>query len=154
MTINLELIEMLRQRADVSYEEARDALEKCNGNIVEALIYLEKQEKVKTPSRETTANSGFWATLNKYLKIGNETKFIVSKNGQTVVDLSLTIIILVTIILPPLTLIGLLAALFTGHNIRIEKPGAKDMPINKTFDDMTNAATKVTEQVKDALNKK
>ena len=34
------------------------------------------------------------------------------------------------------------------------KPDSAEMPINKTFEDMTSAANKVTEQVKDALNKK
>ena len=42
MSVNLELIDELRKRANVSYEDARDALEKCNGDMVEALIYLEK----------------------------------------------------------------------------------------------------------------
>src|ERR1035437_10303675 len=108
MTINLESIEMLRERANVSYEEARAALEKFDGNIVEALIYLEKQDRLKPPPRDIGGKSGFWATVNKYLKIGNETKFIVSKDGRIVLDLSLNIVILVTIILPPLTIIGLL----------------------------------------------
>ena len=48
MAVKLELIDELRKRANVSYEDAKDALEKCNGDIVEALIYLEKQNKTKT----------------------------------------------------------------------------------------------------------
>lgn len=154
MAIDLETIEILRERANVSYEEARAALEKCDGNIVEALIYLEKQDRLKPPPQDAGSQTGFWATLNKYLRTGNETKFVVSKDGRTVLDLSLTIVILVTLILPPLTLIGLLAAIFTDHKIRMEKPGTRDMPINKTFDDISSAATKVTEQIKDAINKK
>jgi hypothetical protein len=37
-----EKAERLRQCADVSYEEARDALRACGGDILEAMIYLEK----------------------------------------------------------------------------------------------------------------
>lgn len=154
MAIDLEKIELLRERADVTYEEARDALEKCNGSLVEAIIYLEKSGKIKPPPHETQTTTGFWATLNKYIKIGNETRLVVSKEGRVVTDLSLIIVLLLTIILPPLVLVLFLLAIFSGHNIRLEKPGAVDMAINKTFDDLTNAATKVTEQVKDSLGKK
>lgn len=154
MAIDLEKIELLRERADVTYEEARDALEKCNGSLVEAIIYLEKNGKIKPAPHETQTTSGFWATLNKYIKIGNETRLVVSKEGRVVTDLSLIIVLLLTIILPPLVLVLFLLAIFSGHNIRLEKPGTVDMAINKTFDDLTNAATKVTEQVKDSLGKK
>ncbi|MEQ8236602.1 MAG: DUF4342 domain-containing protein [Syntrophomonadaceae bacterium] len=154
MAIDLEKIELLRERADVTYEEARDALEKCNGSLVEAIIYLEKSGKIKPPPHETQASAGFWATINKYIKIGNETRLVVSKDGRVVTDLSLIIVLLLTIILPPLVLVLFLLAIFSGHNIRLEKPYSAETPINKTFEDMTNAATKVTEQVKDVLNKK
>jgi len=154
MAIDLEKIELLRERADVTYEEARDALEKCNGSLVEAIIYLEKSGKIKPPPRETETSKGFWATVNKYIKIGNETRLVVSKEGRVVTDLSLIIVLLLTIILPPLVLVLILLAIFSGHHIRLEKPDSAEMPINKTFEDMTSAASKVTEQVKDALNKK
>lgn len=84
MTVGLELIEMLRERANVSYEEAREALEKCNNDIVEALIYLEKQNKIKTPPSDNNCTSGFWATVKKLVKSCNETKFIISKNEQNI----------------------------------------------------------------------
>jgi len=160
MAINLESIDRVRERAHVSYEEARAALEKCNGDVVEALIYLEKQDKVKGPGHEkesktkSETESGFWATINRILKAGNETKLVISKGSDVVVNLSLTIVILITIILPPLTLLGLLVALFTNHRIQVEKPGQKDLEINKTLDDLSTAASKVSEQVTDAINKK
>ena len=154
MTVTLELIEMLRERANVTYEEAREALEKCNSDIVEALIYLEKQNKIKTPPSDNCCTSGFWATIKKLVRSCNETRFLISKNAQNIIDLPLTIVIIITVILPPLTVIGLLAALFTGHKIRLEKPGSEELKINKTLDDISNAATKVGEQVADAINKK
>ncbi len=44
-----EKVEKLREKADVTYEEARDALEKTNGDILEAMILLEKDGKAKNP---------------------------------------------------------------------------------------------------------
>lgn len=45
MSISIEQIDLLRKRANVGYKEAKEALEKCNGDIVEALSYLEEQNK-------------------------------------------------------------------------------------------------------------
>ncbi len=152
MAVSLEMIEMLRERAHVTYEEAKEALEKCNNDVVEALIYLEKQEKIKTPPNPS-ASTGFMATIKKLIKTCNITKLIISKNGNTIIDLSLTVVILITLIFAPLTVVGLLAALFTNHKIRLEKPGCEDLKINKTLEDISTAASKVSEQVADAINK-
>ncbi len=47
----LEKVEKLRERANVSYEEAKEALEKSNGDLLDAMVYLEKQGKVKSPEQ-------------------------------------------------------------------------------------------------------
>lgn len=48
--ITLEQVEKLRQHANISYEEAKAALEKAEGDILAALIDLENQGKVQAPS--------------------------------------------------------------------------------------------------------
>ncbi len=147
MAVSLESIDRLRERTQVSYEDAKEALEACNDDIVEALIYLEKKGKIKPPP----AKDGFCATLKKLIKASNETRFIVSKKGNPIINLSLTIVILVTLFVPPLTIIGLLLALFTGHHFRMERPNHAELKINKTFDDVSAAAAKVSAQVSDAM---
>jgi len=47
--ITLEQVEKLRERADVSYEDAKSALEITQGDLLEAVIYLEKQGKIEGP---------------------------------------------------------------------------------------------------------
>ena len=47
MDITLEQVERLQQRADISYEEARTLLEQCGGNLLDALILLERQGRTK-----------------------------------------------------------------------------------------------------------
>ncbi len=42
----LEKVEKLRSRANVSYDEARDALRACDGDLLDAMVYLEKLGKV------------------------------------------------------------------------------------------------------------
>lgn len=152
MSANLELIEMLRERAHVSYEEAKEALEKCNGDIVDALIYLEKQDKIKPPPKDSGA-AGFWAGLKRLIKKCHATRLVISKNDENVVALPLTVVIIITVIAPPITVVGLLVALFAGYKIRIKGPEGEDLKINTTLDNMSSAATKVSEQVTDAMAK-
>jgi hypothetical protein len=45
----LEQAEKLRERANVTFEEAKDALERCGGDMLDAVIYLEKQGKTMPP---------------------------------------------------------------------------------------------------------
>ena len=43
-----EMIEVLMGKANVSREEAEEALEKCNDDVLDAIVYLERiQEKLE-----------------------------------------------------------------------------------------------------------
>jgi len=43
MEITLEMVERLKEKADVSYAQAKQALEYSGGDLLDALIYLEEQ---------------------------------------------------------------------------------------------------------------
>lgn len=47
-----EMIELLMSKANVSREEAEEALEKFNGDVLDSIIYLERSGKVE--NNETT----------------------------------------------------------------------------------------------------
>ena len=47
MAITLEEVEKLREKADLSYEEAKAALEENHGDLLEALIALERQGRIR-----------------------------------------------------------------------------------------------------------
>ena len=48
----LEKVEKIREKTGVSYEEAKAALEEANGDILDAIVILENQGKVKGPERQ------------------------------------------------------------------------------------------------------
>lgn len=49
---HLEKVEKLRERANVSYEEAKKALEECDWDMLDALVKLESVGKVKPETAE------------------------------------------------------------------------------------------------------
>ena len=48
MNITLEMIDAVRERSGASYAEAKAALEQSGGDVVEALVLLEKKNETKT----------------------------------------------------------------------------------------------------------
>ena len=54
----LEKVEKLREKTGVSYEDAKNALEACDYDLLDAIIYLEKLDKVKATEVEESFTTG------------------------------------------------------------------------------------------------
>lgn len=46
----LKLVDKLKEKANISYEEAKNALENSNWDMLDAMLYLEEHGRVKKPS--------------------------------------------------------------------------------------------------------
>lgn len=134
MSINLELIDELRKRANVSYEEAKEALEKSNGDLVEALVYLEKQNKINKDDTNCEHKHGFKKKFKELIKKANETRFIVTKGEKVVLSIPVTLAIIITAIATYLVIFALVIALFTGHKFKFESKDSDTMKVNETLD--------------------
>lgn len=79
---HLEKVEKLRQRANVSYEEAKAALEECDWDMLEAIVLLEHQGKVKAEpgSEEYISGKGSQAQQTQPLTV------IKPENGNSKAD--------------------------------------------------------------------
>lgn len=58
--ITFEKVEKLREYAGISYEEAKKELEKTNGDLLEAVVNLEKEGKIKEPE-----TNGYYKSSDK-----------------------------------------------------------------------------------------
>ena len=70
---DFEKIEKLRERANVTYEEAKEALNAANGDLLDAMIYLERQGKVKA-EKEVHTTEYTDAVKNEIVASGAEGK--------------------------------------------------------------------------------
>ena len=152
MLFRSEKIEKLRERAQVSYEDAREAYEHCDGDLLDALVYLEKQGKVKPPQgdgyyrseqqqvhREPTNdnweqsrdqnrdgqrdNNGFkdalekiWGFFSTLIQKGNSTSFEVLKDREHMASFPVTVLVLLLIFAPWITLPLIVIGLFFGFH--------------------------------------
>jgi len=153
MTISIEQIDLLRKRAKVGYKEAKEALEKCNGDIVEALAYLEDQNKIK-PECESIKDSTFVKKIKNLISKANKIKLVISKDDKTILNLPSTLAVLFCIFAMPIAVTALILALVTSCKIRVHKDSGEECSINSKIDKVTdivnNVATKITEEIKNA----
>lgn len=133
--ITLEQIDLIMQRANVSYSEAKEALEQTNGDIVEALLLLEKNEKIKVDSHQKSA--AHREQINNFISKLNATSFIMYKHERCFIDVPLSIAILSALFCLPFSIVAIVLALVFGVRISIKGENDLATKINSTFDQFT-----------------
>jgi len=174
-----EMAEKLRQHTGVTFEEAKAALEKCQGDMLDAAILLEQQGKTKTgggtystrqetPSVNSTmpedsesfsqaAHRGMrWLVkqLGKWLRVGNNNYLVVCHDGEKPVKFPVTLFVILLLVafwvVVPLLIIGL----FTGFTYRFEGPNFGKKQVNDALDQMSATANQVKEDFINEASKK
>ena len=141
-------IEKLKERAGVTYEEAENALKACDGDLLDAMVFLEKIGKVSAPETEVvttsrTEHSSFADVEDKvrdYDRVTGEKdmgqklkrgflKFIdiiknndlkISREGKELVKIPLWIAVIVCLVLWKLIVVAVIISLFFGIRYSFE----------------------------------
>ncbi len=85
MEITLEAVDQVRERTGVSYAEAKEALEKADGNVLDAIVALEEASK---PEEKTNA---IIEKLKKAFKDGNVTKIQMKKDDKVILTIPVNV---------------------------------------------------------------
>jgi hypothetical protein len=160
--ITLEKIDIIRERTGVSYTDAKEALETCSGNVVDALIYIEQNKKTTMNNIYTTKDE-FLDWLKDLAKKGNINRIRIKKDEKVIVDVPVNAGIAATLtvlIWPPLIAIGILTAVVTKVTIEITKDDGTVEVVNKiikanvkdTVQDMKETVKDVKDKVFDAAS--
>ena len=137
--ITLEQIDLIMQRANVSYSEAKESLEQCGGDTVEALLLLEKAEKIKTQSTASTNTNHANASeareqFKGFLAKLHATNFILRKDDQVYIDVPLTIAIIALVFCCYVSITALVIALIFGIKVEIKGQNPVADKLNSTID--------------------
>ena len=120
MDITLEKIDIIRDRTGLSYKQAKEALERNNGDLVETLIELEEDKstwKEEIHVKGTELVSKIREIINK----GNVTRIKIKQNDQIILDIPITAGAIGALIVPQIAALGVIAALVTKCSIEIER---------------------------------
>ena len=126
---HFEMVEKLRQKANVSYEEAKAALENSDWDLLDALVYLESQGKINAHQGESYTTrkeeaprqaeepdvkgtlSRFFSFVAEVINKANRITIQVSRHGKETFTLPLSVLILLMLFMfwwvTPLAVIGL-----------------------------------------------
>lgn len=141
----LEMVEKLKAKAGISYEEARNVLEESNWDLLNAMIILEnrgnfqqteqKEEKPMESTKKTfdkEAAESWFVKVGNWLKDlvdkGNRNHILVKKNGRQVMEIPLTVAVLLLILLHGFTMFVLFISLILGYRyaFRSDKENAME----------------------------
>lgn len=165
--ITLEKIDQVLERVpSASYAEAKEALVISDGNVLDAIIYLEqnkKTAKVKNKAKEkmeTTLGKDaeeMKNQLKEMLKRSNVIRVIVEKDNKIIMNIPLTVGVVGLALGPLVTLVGLSAAVIGKFNIKVQNEEDKTVvdlgelnedTLNMLKNMLTNTAKEVTDVVK------
>ena len=164
---NFEKVEKIAERAHVSFEEAKAALEASNWDMLDAMIYLEKQGKAAgsgstySTTYESNAYSGeqntrstrtntktFGEKVKDLLKKSDENHFrITRKNGEKLIEVPIWLAIIIVLALHGFALVLFIIGLFCGCGYSFVGPAKMD-GANKVM----NTFEETTESIKDAIS--
>jgi len=133
MDISLEKIDAVIARTAATFKEAKEALEKTEGDVVEAIILIEESRKSWTDNISHRGEQMI-DKVKEILRKGNVTRISVKKDGETIMNIPVTAAALGTIISVPLALISLGSAIIAKCTIEIEKEDGEIININNLVD--------------------
>ena len=111
MEITLEKIELVKDRTGVTYKEAKDALEKTEGNVVEAIILIEDNVDEQSQAKKFGAKSeALIDKMKEIVKRGNVARIVVKRGDDTLLNMPLNAGVLGAVVAPWGVVIGVLAA--------------------------------------------
>lgn len=171
---HVEKAERLSQSANVTYDEAVDALDACDQDLLDAVLMLEKQGKTTQPEQSIYSTS-FKAqdeyidvperveqqkneapTLGKSLagmfhaivRFIRNTAFIISRNGEDIFEFPSWIMVLLLLIFWKIALILIPAALLFGFRFSFD--GSEN---TNTANSVLSKAGKLADDVKAEFQK-
>lgn len=123
MEINLEKIDLLRERTGCSYKKAKEALEAAGGDVVNALIILEeeKEKDILNLGNLSAKGNQLLEKIKELIRMGNVTRLRIKHGEMVLLEIPVTVGAVGAILAPYLAAIGVIAALVTRCTIQIER---------------------------------
>lgn len=161
MNISMEQIDEMRKRTNCSYQEAKELLEKHNGELVEAIIEFENKHGYK--SRHEHRHDHFerkqkaGKKIKEHVHKGFVTRFIIEKEGNTILNVPVIILLIAVLITMPIFWIYPIAFIviyLMGYKIRIRKEEGQEVDINEIVDGIGDKVRTATDKMCDKTAEK
>lgn len=167
---HFEMVEKLREKANVSYEDAKNALEASQWDLLDALVYLEQEGKVpeeqvgsystrqepreKPAATDHNSKGAFRRLFDFVAKVingMNKVSMEVRRKGQVAFTLPLLALVLLVLFCFWFIIPVMVLGLFFGYTYRFQGHSAADS-VNRAMDKAADVANTIKTGVSDADN--
>ncbi len=145
----LKKIDEVVKRTNCTYENAKLALEKNNGDVLEAIIYIEQNKKSGNDSEMKKKGEEILNEIKRIIEMGNVTKLTIKRKEEIILNIPITAGAVGVIVAPFLALAGLTAALLTECKIEIMKDNGEIIYVN---DEVNKGVNQVKEEFNNFKN--
>lgn len=157
--ITLEKVDLVRERTGASYSDSKKALVASEGNVVDAIIFIEENKK-STVEEIYTSKDEFITWIKEIIEKGNVTRIVIKKDEKVMTNIPINAGIAVTgvlaIVLPEILALGILTAVFANITIEITKKDGSVEIVNKiitnTVNDIKDRFSNISSDVKDKVS--
>ena len=138
MEITLENIDLIRERTGITYREAKEALERNNGNIIDTLIELEDKTKSSTKWTEefSVRSAEVVDKVKELIREGNVNKIRIKHEGRVLAEIPVALGAFGAVVLPQLAAVGVLVAVFKRCTIEVVRNDSEDAEPDSEADNM------------------
>ena len=166
--ITIESIDQVMERVpDATYAQVKEALLKCDGDVVDAIILLqdnstgagEKKDKKTFEDVFGKDSDKMKEEITELIRKSNVVRIVVEKNGKVIINVPISVGVVGVVFAPILSLIGLSASVLAKYRIKIENEGTtvdlgefSEEKLN-IVKDMVSSAAKDVKQAVDKKNK-
>ena len=170
----IEMVEKLKSKANISYEDAKLALEQVNWDILDAIVYLERNGKIEKPSVSTyftneyeetpkenfnqiieskerkkeKFSESFFETICRIIDKGNTILFVIKKKNKVVLKLPITVIALLIVFTFSTIILLLIVGLFFEMEFSLEGYNMENSEINKYLKSISKYVIKIKNDFK------
>lgn len=164
--ITLEKVDMVKDRMYVTYAEAKEALEKNDGDVLDAIVYLEQKIKAESVDNNESAEEeretcetvdDFKVWIKDLINKGNVNRIKIKKDDKVLIDVPVNAGIaagVIAAVIPQLLVIGVITAVATKLTIEITKDDGTVEVVNKVVKDVAEDVSKKTKDIVNSVKKK
>lgn len=140
MEITVEMVDQVKDKTGVSYKEAKEALVRSNGDVVDAIIDIEENIGVELETAEAKTRTAITEKIKELIKKGNVSKITVKKDGEIILNLPVNVGIIGAVVAPWVSVAAVIAAFGTKCVIEVVKTDGSIIDVSDVAHDTFGVA--------------
>lgn len=172
---NIKVVEKLKKKFNISYEEAKLALEKTNWDILDAVVYLEEVGRIPKPFRSNyfsnesndsyeesaskndnfkedkytkkeSLHQGAFEAICKFIDKCNNIFFKIKRYDNELINLPLTVMLVLVLFAFWIIIPSAIVALFFEIEFSVQGKNIESSKVNNVFKELSEGVRKIKEE--------